>query len=248
MGRESAYLPVFLGELPATGDRIELSGDEGAHAVRVRRIRVGEALRIADGAGQYVDCEVIELGQRSLIGRITARGSVPERTPRLVVIQALAKADRSTLAVELLTEIGVDEIVPWQAAHSVARWDGKEHRARERWVQVAREAAKQSRRSRIPRIGELIRGTELAERCRGSQCVVLHESATEPVSAVTLEKNQDEVILVVGPEGGIAADELDALRAAGAHVACLGPEVLRTSSAGLVGATWASIALARWDR
>ena len=248
MARESAYLPVFFGDLPTGGDLIELAGAEGQHAVRVRRVRVGESIRIADGDGRYADCAVTELQQRALLARIVDRGSVPERTPRLVVVQALAKADRGTLAVELLTEIGVDEIVPWQAAHSVARWDGKEAKARERWVQVAREAAKQSRRTRVPRIGELVRGARVAERCQGRQTVVLHESATEPISDVLLKQAQDEVILVVGPEGGIAADELDALRAGGAHIASLGPEVLRTSTAGVVGATWASIALGRWKR
>ena len=247
MARESAYLPVFFGEVPAQGDLVELAGDEGMHAVRVRRIRAGEAIRIADGNGQYADCEVVELQQRSLVARITDRGRVPERTPRLVVVQALAKADRGTLAVELLTEIGVDEIVPWQAGRSVARWDGKEHKARERWAQVAREAAKQSRRTRIPRIGELVRGSDVAERCRGGQAVVLHESAAEPITDQLLDAGQREIILVVGPEGGIAGDELDALRAAGARIASLGPEVLRTSTAGLVGATWASIALGRWQ-
>lgn len=247
MVRESAHLPVFFGDLPTGGDLIELAGAEGQHAVRVRRVRVGESIRIADGDGQYADCEVTELQQRSLLARIVDRGSVPERTPRLVVVQALAKADRGTLAVELLTEIGVDEIVPWQAAHSVAKWDGKEAKARERWVQVAREAAKQSRRTRIPRIGELVRGVAVADRCRGRQTVVLHESAAEPIDAAPLEQHSAEVILVVGPEGGIAPEELAALRAAGARVARLGPEVLRTSTAGLVGATWASIALHRWN-
>src|SRR5690606_23235363 len=104
MARQSSHLPLFLGALPDSGDRVELAGEDGAHAVRVRRIRVGEQIRIADGQGRYADCEVTELAARSLTARIVDRGAEPVRTPRLVVVQALAKADRATLAVELLTE------------------------------------------------------------------------------------------------------------------------------------------------
>lgn len=248
MARQSSHLPLFFGVLPDSGDRVELAGEDGAHAVRVRRIRVGEQIRIADGQGRYADCEVTELAARSLTARIVDRGAEPVRTPRLAVVQALAKADRATLAVELLTEIGADEIVPWQATHSVARWDGKQQKGRERWAQVAREAAKQSRRARVPQIADLLHGVAVADRCAGRQAVVLHESATAAITEVELDAAGEEVVLVIGPEGGIAAPELEALRAAGAHVVRLGPEVLRTSTAGVVAATWASIALQRWRR
>ncbi|WP_134324595.1 16S rRNA (uracil(1498)-N(3))-methyltransferase [Cumulibacter soli] len=246
MARASAYPPVFFGELPDDADIIELGGEDGAHAVRVRRIRTGEAIRIADGNGCYADCEVIELAQRSLRAQVIARGTEVERLPRLIVVQALAKGDRGTLAVEMLTEIGVDEIIPWQATHSVAKWDGKEDKSRARWAQVAREAAKQSRRARIPRIGPVVHAAAVADLCGDAQSIVLHESATEPITALNLDRGGSDVVLVVGPEGGVSPDELDALRAAGASIIRLGPEVLRTSTAGLVGATWASVALNRW--
>ncbi|MFV0534800.1 MAG: 16S rRNA (uracil(1498)-N(3))-methyltransferase [Cumulibacter sp.] len=246
MARASAYPPVFFGELPDDADIIELGGDDGAHAVRVRRIRNGEVIRIADGNGRYADCEVIELAQRSLRAQVITSGTEAERLPRLIVAQALAKGDRGTLAVEMLTEIGVDEIIPWQATHSIAKWDGKEDKSRARWAQVAREAAKQSRRSRIPRIGPVVRAADVADLCGDAQSIVLHESASEPITALNLDRGGSDVVLVVGPEGGISPDELDALRAAGASIIRLGPEVLRTSTAGLVAATWGSVALNRW--
>lgn len=246
MTRESAYLPVFYRTPLPEADEWVLDGDEGHHAAKVRRLRTGEGLRIADQNGSYADCVAVAVAGGSVTVQVTGRGADPVPTPRLTVVQALAKADRGTLAVELLTEIGVDQIVPWQSRHAVARWDGKEQKARQRWAQVAREAAKQSRRTRVPVIGELVRGAELAELCRDKTVVVLHESAQQPISALRIEPDTSEVVLVAGPEGGIAPDELEALRTAGAHVVRLGREVLRTSTAGLVGATWACIELGRW--
>lgn len=243
---ESAYLPVFYrSPLPAEPE-FELDGDEGHHAARVRRLRVGEQLRIADGAGTFADCVVSSVGPRSLTVRVESRGFAEPRRPALVVAQALPKADRGTLAVELLTEAGVDEIVPWQAEHSVSRWDGKSEKGRAKWAAVAREASKQSRRVRIPAIAEVLRGNSIVSLGERGRLIVLHESASAPLSSVNLDPAGDDVVLVVGPEGGISPDELAALTDAGAEVVRLGPEVLRTSSAGIVAATWASLALGRW--
>ncbi|QHC02246.1 16S rRNA (uracil(1498)-N(3))-methyltransferase [Epidermidibacterium keratini] len=241
-------MPVFYRSPLPSSDSFELDGDEGHHAARVRRVRVGERLRIADGAGTFADCVVTSVGPRSLVVDVESRGSAQRRTPSLTVAQALPKADRGTLAVELLTEAGVDEIVPWQAEHSVARWDGKEAKGVAKWAAVAREAAKQSRRVWIPSVTEPVRGRSVASLADGGRrLIVLHESAAHPIDAVSLDVDGPDVVLVVGPEGGIAPGELDALVEAGADVVRLGPEVLRTSSAGIVAATWASIALGRWS-
>lgn len=247
MTRESAYLPVFYRAPLPEGDTWQLDGPDGHHAAKVRRVRVGERLRIADENGQYADCVATGIAGATVTVEVQSRGMDAVRTPRLVVVQALPKADRGTLAVELLTEIGVDEIVPWQAAHSVAKWDGKETKARQRWAQIAREAAKQSRRTRVPVIADPVRGEDIAARIEGAQAIVLHESATDPISQIELDRAGSDVVLVVGPEGGIAPDELELMRDAGARIAALGPEVLRTSTAGLSAATWASLALGRWE-
>jgi 16S rRNA (uracil1498-N3)-methyltransferase len=245
--RSSAYLPVFFGELPADGELVQLTGDEGAHAVRVRRMRVGEGIRIADTDGGFADCEIVEVSGRSLRAKIVARGSEPEPRPRIVVAQALPKGDRGTLAVELMTEAGVDEIIPWQAATCVSRWADpqKADKGRLRWLATAREAAKQSRRSRVPLISAALDTALLAERIDGRVALLLHESTATPIAQARVD-GADEIILIVGPEGGITAAEIATLSSAGAQPVRLGPEVLRTSTAGVVAVSWVAARCGRW--
>lgn len=248
MMRASAYLPVFYGDLAGDAETIQLDGDEGAHAVRVRRLRVGEQLRIADMHGKYADCEIVQVEQRSLRARVLRRGEVPAPSPRLIVAQALPKGDRGALAVELMTEAGVDEIIPWQAATCVSRWadDQKIAKGRVKWQSTAREAAKQSRRSRVPAIGKAVDTAGLAEIARSRRTLVLHESTSEAIGQEHVEAAA-EVLLVVGPEGGVAPAEIELLRDAGAHIVRLGPEVLRSSTAGAIALGWVASRTGRWE-
>lgn len=175
---------------------------------------------------------------------VRERVTQPAPTPRIVVVQALAKGDRGELAVEMLTEVGVDEIVPWSAARCVVRWeDARGERALERWRSTAREAAKQARRSWWPVITEPATTAEVAGRLTAASCpVVLHEDATEPLSALPAPAG-GEIVLVVGPEGGISAQEIAALAAPTYR---LGDTVLRTSTAGTAAASVLLTAVGRW--
>ena len=175
---------------------------------------------------------------------VRERVTQPAPTPRIVVVQALAKGDRGELAVEMLTEVGVDEIVPWSAARCVVRWEGaRGERALERWRSTAREAAKQARRSWWPLITEPATTAEVAGRLTAASCpVVLHEDATAPLSALPTPAG-GEIVLVVGPEGGISAQEIGALAAPTYR---LGDTVLRTSTAGTAAASVLLTAVGRW--
>lgn len=243
----SAILPLYYAPIPPHGSSIELDGAEGVHAVRVRRTRVGERLRIADGAGSYVDCTVAAVTDRTLSATIDARGSVSEPSPRILVAQAVPKGDRATLAVELLTECGVDAIIPWQARNCVARWadQTKATKGVAKWSATAYAAAKQSRRVRIPRVLDPVDTADLIGWLDGRQGIVLHESATDRIDAAALAADTD-VLLIVGPEGGIAPAELEAFQEAGAQLAGLGPEVLRTSTAGGIAAALIAAGTGRW--
>lgn len=240
-------LPLFLvpaGALPAAG-RFELGGDEGRHAAKVRRLRVGEQLELADGAGVLARCAVVGVGA-GLTVDVLERRAVPAPAVLVTLAQALPKGERGELAVELATELGVDAIVPWASARCIAKWDGpKAARNRERWEAHAREAAKQARRSWVPTVEALTDTAALAARAAGVCAIVLHEAATEPLAAVPLPE-AGEVLLVVGPEGGIADDELTRFQAAGARTCRLGPEVLRTSTAGAAALAALSVRLGRW--
>jgi 16S rRNA (uracil1498-N3)-methyltransferase len=215
------------------GDVVVLDGPEGRHAATVRRTRVGEHLLLTDGAGLRVEGEVVAVGPGTLDLRVVSVGSDPEPAPRFVLVQALAKNDRDDQAVEAATECGVDEVVPWQASRSVVQWRGERgEKARRKWDAVLVAATKQSRRTRRPVLAPTASTADVIARVRVSaSAVVLHEDATTPLAGVTLPDAGD-VLVVVGPEGGIAPDELAALEDAGAVLVRLGSTVLRSSSAG----------------
>lgn len=234
--------PLFLAA-DVSGDVLTLDGDEGRHAAAVRRIRPGERIDVGDGAGHVAECVVAAVTGHTLTLDVVARREEPAPRPRLVVVQALAKGDRAEDAVEAMTEVGVDEFVPWAATRSVVRWDdAKAAKAVERWRAVAREAAKQSRRAWVPHVTPLATTGTVAARLRDAAlAVVLHETASVPLAEVAVP-DDGEVVVVVGPEGGLTDDEVVAF---GGTPYRLARSVLRTSTAGVAAA---AILLSRTPR
>ena len=231
-------LPLFLVEPTlvagaAVGSRVVLDGPEGRHAATVRRIGAGEQVMLADGAGLRLTCDVVAAGRADLELSVVEVGHEPEGQPRFVLVQALAKGDRDDQAIEAATELGVDEVVPWQASRSIVQWRGERaDKARRKWQSTVVAAAKQSRRARVPVVADLVTTKALATRIGGAAAAyVLHEDATRSLAAEVLPATGD-VVVVVGPEGGITPDEVAAFEAAGAVAVRLGPTVLRSSSAG----------------
>ncbi|TWP45256.1 16S rRNA (uracil(1498)-N(3))-methyltransferase [Lentzea tibetensis] len=229
-------LPVFLVPALPVSDTCVLDGPEGRHAATVRRLRVGEELVLSDGSGSLVRCVVESVGKDVLDLRVQQRWTDPEPSPRVVLAQALVKGDRGELAVELATEAGVDGVVPWRASRCITKWEDGPRGAKQlaRWQSTAREAAKQARRSRVPSVAEAVNTAGLSRLVTASALtLVLHESASDKLADVQLPESGD-VLIVVGPEGGITDEELTALTTAGARVVRLGTTVLRASTAGVV--------------
>ncbi|MEU4403798.1 16S rRNA (uracil(1498)-N(3))-methyltransferase [Streptosporangium sp. NPDC023963] len=241
-------VPVFLAE-PADLARPEFvfGGPEGRHAAAVRRLRAGERLDLTDGAGSVAECVVTEAGRDSLRVEVLRRHDVPVPSPRLVVVQGLPKGDRGELAVEMMTEAGVDVIVPWAASRCVTQWKGERAaKALARWRSTAREAGKQSRRFHLPEVTELASTAKVAGLLSAAALgVVLHEEAAAPLSGLPLPAGGD-IVVVVGPEGGVSGEEIAAFREAKAVPALLGPTVLRTSTAGVVAAAVLQTRSGRW--
>ena len=240
--------PVFLVDPAAIGiDEVVLDGPEGRHAAVVVRLRAGERVDVTDGVGTLAECVVASAASTTLRLTVQRRLSVPAGAPRLVVVQALPKGDRGETACAVLTEVGVDEIVPWSAAHSIVAWHGaRGEKAIERWRSTVRAAAKQSRRAWLPVVAPLASTADVADRLRAATLgVVLHESAALPLSKV-LVPTAGEVVVVIGPEGSITAAELAAFAAAGAPAYRLGSSILRTSTAGVVAAS-VLLAGSRWS-
>lgn len=241
----------YVATLPDVGELAVVDGDEGFHAASVRRIRLGETLDLGDGAGAMAHCVVTDVAKARLTARVLERWSVEPVKPAVTVVQALPKSDRSELAVELATEVGADAFVAWQAARCVARWDGaKADKGLRRWRAVTRAAARQSRRPHIPTVSGVVSTSDLIVDVRdavasGATVLALHESASAKLPEFPVAQ-ADSLILVIGPEGGIADDEIDALTEAGAHVVRLGPTVLRTSTAAAVALGALGALTGRW--
>jgi 16S rRNA (uracil1498-N3)-methyltransferase len=226
---------------------ITLAGAEGHHAAAVRRLRPGERADVSDGAGTLAECVVTSVGKDSVTLDIRAVHAVPPPRPRLVVAQALAKGDRGELAVELMTEVGVDSVIPWAAERSITRWQAERGaKALAKWRATAREAAKQSRRAWLPEVTELATTAALAKRAAtAARTIVLEADASVKLHELPLPE-ADDILLFVGPEGGISPAERTALRDAGATEARLGPLVLRTSTAGAAAAAILLSRVGRW--
>jgi len=217
----------------AVGSGLVLDGPEGRHGATVRRIGVGEEVLLADGAGSLAEAVVETVGAGELHLRLRAILQEPQPDSRFVLVQALAKGDRDEQAIEAATELGVDEVVPWQAARSIVIWRGERAaRSLRKWESVVLAATKQSRRARVPKVGHPANLAAVIRRVESAAlALVLHEEAERPLAGIELPVAGD-VVLIVGPEGGIAPDELSAFVAAGAVAVRLGPHVLRSSSAG----------------
>jgi 16S rRNA (uracil1498-N3)-methyltransferase len=232
--------PLFLSDdltdpLPTVGTHLMLAGNEGRHAAVVRRIRPQEMIMIGDGRGRAVRGMVVEVGPSSVVVEVAQYLATPAEPRRFVAVQALAKGDRSELAVEMMTEMGVTEIVPWQASRSIVRWSEERGvRSLNRWRTTVREAAKQSRRLNVPQVSEPVTTRLLSQRVAGADLtLMLHEEAEHSIIEVDLPK-AGTVLIIIGPEGGISADERDELTRAGAQPVSVSDGVLRTSTAGVV--------------
>lgn len=233
-------------EHEGAGDRVVLAGAEAHHAASVRRVRAGEAVTVSNGRGAWLTGSVVHADPKSVEITIGAREDVAAPAQRILLAQALAKGDRDELAVQTATELGIDGIVPWQAARSVSRWQGpKAVKGRARWQTLAREAAKQSHRAWIPPVEPVATIGALAARVAEADIVVLDPWAEASLAAGTVATDRN-LVLVVGPEGGIAPDELDALEEAGAHRVRLGEHVLRTSTAGPAALAVLNAQARRW--
>jgi 16S rRNA (uracil1498-N3)-methyltransferase len=238
------YLDETL-ESAAVGDTVTLTGPEARHAVTVSRLASGERISIGNGAGLVATGCVVRAEHTELAVEVHEVHVTPRRAPAIFLAQALAKGDRDELAVQAATELGVDGVIPWSAQRSIARWEGpKVAKGRDRWSAVVREASKQSLRPWIPDVLDLISTRQLARLTEGARMLVLEPSAEAPLSAVAPDGR--DLVLVVGPEGGITPQELELLSEAGAELVRLGSEVLRTSTAGPAAIAALNTALGRW--
>jgi 16S rRNA (uracil1498-N3)-methyltransferase len=243
--------PVFVvDQLDVTGPEFVLDGPEGRHAVSVKRLRPGEDVVLTDGRGRWAEgvVKAVEGKDRLVVTDLESVHEEPPQSPRITVVQALPKGDRGELAVETMTEVGVDAIVPWAASRSITQWKGDRGlKALGKWRATAREAGKQSRRVRFPEVADAATTKQVAALlAKADFAAVLHESGEEPLATVELP-TEGEIVLVVGPEGGVSPEELALFGEAGARAFRLGRTVLRTSTAGTAAAALLLGRTGRWS-
>lgn len=227
------------------GDRVTLEGAEARHAVSVSRIQPGERLRIGNGSGLVVTGTVESASPQQLSLLVESVSETPEASPAVWLAQALAKGDRDELAVQAATELGVDGVIPWAAQRSIVRWEGaKLRKGHDRWCAIVREASKQSIRPWVPEVGELASAKVLCALADEARMLVLDPLAGVSLSAV--QPDGRDLVVVVGPEGGISDTELEQFTRAGAERVSLGAPILRTSTAGPAAVAVLNTALGRW--
>ncbi|MEV7417910.1 16S rRNA (uracil(1498)-N(3))-methyltransferase [Streptomyces sp. NPDC089919] len=244
--------PVFVVEQVPAGPGFVLDGPEGRHAVSVKRLEPGEAVVLTDGRGGWAEAVVASAeGKDRLTVTVTATGTEPAPAPRITVVQALPKGDRGELAVETMTETGVDAIVPWQASRCITQWRGdRGAKSLAKWRSTAREAGKQSRRVRFPEVGEALSTKQVAALLAGADlAVVLHEDRDTPSQALAVAElpASGSIVVVVGPEGGVSPEELELFASVGAAPYRLGRSVLRTSTAGTAAVAVLLARTGRWS-
>ena len=252
--------PVFFttpGSLDglSAGQVFVLEGPEARHAVTVKRLSPGESVDIVDGAGTRMTGTVAAASPAALDVECMAVATEDRPAVRLVLAQALAKGDRDELAIETATELGIDAVIPWQSERSIVRWKGdRAARAHAKWQSAVSAAAKQARRAWIPEVRAAVETAGLCKAAAAADlAVILHEDAVRPLRAVLEEWRgsadgvSGEVLLIVGPEGGIGPREVTKLCDNGAVTALLGHHVLRSSTAGPAAVVLASDILGRWS-
>jgi 16S rRNA (uracil1498-N3)-methyltransferase len=243
--------PVFVvDQLDRVGTELVLDGPEGRHAVSVKRLRAGEDVVLTDGRGRWTEgvVKAAEGKDRLVVTDLSSVREEPAESPRITVVQALPKGDRGELAVETMTETGVDAIVPWAASRCITQWKGERGlKALAKWRSTAREAGKQSRRVRFPEVADAASTKQVAALLAAADFAgVLHEVGDAPLATVDLPA-AGEIVLVVGPEGGVSPEELALFEEAGARPYRLGRSVLRTSTAGTAAAAVLLARTGRWS-
>lgn len=231
----------FVNDLPTkAGISYEFNNEDAQHAIRVLRTQVGDEFMLSDGDGSWAQVKAVEIAKKSIQVHVLDTGYQEPLPIRITVVQALPKGDRAKEAIELLTEAGVDQIVPWASARSIGK-------ASDKFAITVREASKQSRRFRIPQVLQVATTVQICEAIAVSDlAIVFHESATQKLSDQLSSNNVANLLIIIGPEGGLTDEEIAAFVAAGAKVAIMGRPILRSAHAGIAAVSAVSALLKVW--
>lgn len=214
-----------------TGDTILIEGQDAVHLQKSLRLRVGDAVLVCDGRSTEYDTVITAFDSDGAHLRVTAvRASQAEPTLKLTLYQGLPKGDRLEWIIQKAVELGVTDIVPVEMSRSIAKIGDKADKKAKRWQTIADEAASQSGRGILPAVHAPVRFREILPMLADTPSVVCYEGGGEPFPSL-ITPDQTRLALIIGPEGGIAPEEIKALLHVGVKAATLGPRILRCETA-----------------
>ncbi|WKD58893.1 16S rRNA (uracil(1498)-N(3))-methyltransferase [Corynebacterium caspium] len=256
-------LPVFLHPDLSTatiGSVVELAGPEARHAITVKRLGIGSEIELVDAQLNRRIRAMIShtAGKAALQAEVLGISDEIPADPRVSIVQAIPKAERSELAIDLGTQAGADAFIAWQSQRTVAKWTAgtKAEKGIAKWQTQAAQSAKQARRATIPAVSGPLNTAQVVqwlekERAenlaagQNLQILVLHEAGATALKDTPVIQS-GHIVLLIGPEGGISPEEITQLEAVGAQIVVLGPEVLRTASASMVALAALGMVTPRW--
>ncbi len=220
-------------------DQVTITDEDAHHITKVLRLGVDDEIECVDQAGQVTLVRIREVGKRVLGTVIGVLDCSQESPLTLTLFQGLAKGDKMDLVIQKAVELGVQEVIPFFSRYTVVKLDEKQAKSKQtRWQRIALEAAKQSGRTRVPVVHEPCSFAGLMQRIAEGVdlggLVLLAYEAEQHTGIRDVDARPQAVSVIVGPEGGFAREEVEALTQAGAKVCSLGPRILRTETAGLV--------------
>jgi 16S rRNA (uracil1498-N3)-methyltransferase len=222
-----ALKSVFLPHPELEGDRLRVSGDEHHH-LSVARAAVGELIEVFDGQGGAWTSEVVVATRKETVLRVVEKRHIQRTGPEIILAMSLIKPSAFELALEKSVEVGVTRFIP-MIAHRSNPTSG---RRTDRWVRIAIEAAKQSKRYYLPVIDEPAKFEHILDVSAATKIVFAERGGGPLKSALA----GSPALCLIGPEGGWTDEELEAARLRGFHLVGLGDTILRSETAAIVGA------------
>ena len=237
----------YLSEPREAGEIALLAAEEGKHVLKVLRMGVGDELCAIDGCGGRFDAEIDSVEGGEVRVKLLNRLPNNESAVRITLYQGLPKADKLDFIVQKCTELGGARVCPVKMERSIVKSDAKDGiKRRERLEKIAREATKQCRRASAPEIVEPLSWKQTFARLQEHELVLVPwEDARENTlkQAFAAAPETRSIGLVVGPEGGMTAEEIAALKEICAQPVTLGRRILRAETAAVAAA---AVTMALW--
>ncbi|MBO5618330.1 MAG: 16S rRNA (uracil(1498)-N(3))-methyltransferase [Pseudobutyrivibrio sp.] len=227
---------IFVNEGPVNGS-FEITGDDMHHLVRVVRLKRGEIIRVSVSTGENFLCEVSDITDNSLVASVTEQVPSTELSNKIYLFQGLPKGDKMETIIEKCVELGVYEIIPVEMKNSIVKLDDKKKKSKlTRYQTVAATAAKQSKRSIIPRVADFMSYREAFEYAKSLDMLLLpYESKNgmkDTFDVLDSIKEGMSIGVFIGPEGGFDSSEIELVKD-DVRIISLGRRILRTETAAI---------------